>query len=441
INRFPRGRAHMHHAGINLMRKEFAMSCGTAPDVTVIGGGMITQIQILPSLYGLQRTGMLGDIAVCALNGAPLKVLAEDETLKEAFPGQGFTPYPDFTKVDLEAKFPKLFEEVVAKMSPRNIVFVALPDQLHYRAIKTALDAGQNVLTVKPLVLSYKQAAEIEKLALEKGLFVGIEYHKRFDDRALMARSDYRAGRFGEFRLGQAAMVEPWYYRDSNFMNWCTCENSDMFTYVGCHYVDQVQFITGLMPVEVSVYGIRDKYPNGNEGFLWTDGRVLWSNGACLDVIDAMGYPNVAPGGNMQGMKMICRGSNDACLIIHEDQYRGLKYSYNEKLDDKYYHEPSPDYFKLVYRGGKGLEPVGYGYRSIEGLVRAVQRVQKAGDALEARRAVIREVDGEGVLATPANSSYNELVIEAGRLSIMNDGRPAIIEYGDNPHARLKEFA
>jgi predicted dehydrogenase len=303
---------------------------------------MITQVQVLPSLYALQRAGEIGAIAISALNGAPLKALAEDEELIQAFPGQSFTPYPDFTKVDPEAQFPDLFEEVLAGMPARNVVFIALPDQLHYRAVKAALKHGQHVVTVKPLVLSYAQAVEIEKLALEKGLFVGIEYHKRFDDRALMARAAYRAGRFGEYRLAQASMVEPYYYRDSNFMNWCTCENSDMFTYVGCHYVDQIAFITGLKPVEVSVYGIRDTYPNGNEGFLWTDGRVLWSNGACLNVIDAMGYPNSAPGGNMQGLKMLCDGDNDACLLFHEDQYRGVKYGYNEPVDGKPYHEPSP---------------------------------------------------------------------------------------------------
>ena len=416
------------------------MASDERPDVLVIGGGMITQVQILPSLYYLQRQGAIGDIAVCALNGAPLKVLAEDETLTKSFPGQAFTPYPDFTQVDPEEKFPRLFEEVVAGMRPRSMVFIALPDQIHYRAIKTGLEKGHHVLTVKPLVLKYTQAVEIEKLALSKGLFVGVEYHKRFDDRALMARDAYRAGRFGEYRLGQAQMVEPWYYRDSNFMNWCTCENSDMFTYVGCHYVDQVHFITGLMPVEVSVYGIRDKYPNGNEGFLWTDGRVIWSNGACLNVIDAMGYPNAAPGGNMQGLRMLCQGGEDACLMLHDDQFRGLKHCYDAPVDGKRYHEPSPDYLRLIYRGGKGLDCVGYGYRSIEALIRAVARVEEAGDDLTGRQAVIAEIDGEGVIATPANSSYNELVIEAGRLSIMNDGRPAVIEYGDNPHVRLKEF-
>ena len=49
---------------------------------------------------------------------------------------------------------------------------------------------------------------------------VGVEYHKRFDDRSLMARRQYRAGQFGEFRLGTACLMEKWYYRHSNFQNW-----------------------------------------------------------------------------------------------------------------------------------------------------------------------------------------------------------------------------
>ncbi len=408
--------------------------------MTIVGGGMITEVQILPSVYQLQREGLVDAVHVCALNGAPLRTLAESSSLSDAFPGHTFTPHPDFTRVDPQEKFPDLFEEVVRGMAPRQIVFVALPDQLHYRAVKTALEADQHVLTVKPLVLSYGQATQIERLARERGLFVGVEYHKRLDDRALMARDMYRKGDFGEFMLAQATMIEPWYYRDSNFMNWCTCENSDMFTYVGCHYVDQVAFITGLRPVEVSVYGIVDTYPNGNQGYLWTDGRVIWENGACLSVQDAMGYPNSAPGGNHQGLRMFCKGAEDACVMFHDDQYRGLKHGYdNTDRDGKRYHEPSPDYFKLVYRGGRGREPVGYGYRSIEQLTKAVARVEAGGEDLAARREVIETIDAEGVLATPQNSSYNELVIEAGRLSIQNQARPARIEYGTSPQVRLRE--
>jgi hypothetical protein len=56
-------------------------------DVLIVGGGMITNDLILPSVYHLQRVGVVGRIQVCALNSAPLKSLKESRELKEAFPG------------------------------------------------------------------------------------------------------------------------------------------------------------------------------------------------------------------------------------------------------------------------------------------------------------------------------------------------------------------
>ena len=44
-------------------------------DVTIVGGGMITNDLILPSIYHLQRTGVVNSINVCALDSAPLKAL------------------------------------------------------------------------------------------------------------------------------------------------------------------------------------------------------------------------------------------------------------------------------------------------------------------------------------------------------------------------------
>jgi D-galacturonate reductase len=416
-------------------------------DVTIVGGGMITELQILPSIYHLQRLGAVSEIRVCALNAAPLNSLMSNNTLKTAFPGQMFIPFPDIKKGDQDQDYPDLYKEVITKMKQRQIVVIALPDQLHFSAVKFALENDQHVLCVKPLTLTYRESREIEKLAFQRGLFVGVEYHKRFDDRVGMARQKYRAGEFGEFRLGMATLIEPWYYRNSNFQNWCTSGNSDMFTYIGCHYVDQVHLITGLLPVQISVYGIEESYPNGKSGYLWTDARIIWENGACLSVLNGMGYPNVGPGGNSQGIWLFMQGKNDGALMFHDDQYRGVKHSYIKKgkePGDSFYNEPSPDYFKLIEREGNGLTPVGYGYRSIEAIVNAVFLVETAAknlpgdDSLKKRREIIKQIDEKGIIATPANSAFNELVIEAGRMSILNGGREVVIEYGEKPGVRFK---
>ena len=387
---------------------------------------MITQIQILPSIYQLQRIGVVGDIGICALNSAPLKTLAEDAMLKKAFPGQRFTAYPALNS-DPKKNFPDIFKQVISKMPKHNIVVVAVPDQLHYDVLKTALEYEQHICCVKPLVLKYNQAEEIAEEAFKKGLAVGVEYHKRFDDRNLIARRKYRAGQFGEFKLGQAILHECWYYRHSNFQNWCTCENSDAFSYVACHYIDLVAFITGLMPKRVSVYGIVEKYPNGNKGFLWTDGRIIWENGACLNVQNALGYPDEGPGGNIQGMRLHCQGNDIGAMIVHSDQFRGVEYAYVERPEgpgETIYAQPNPDYFQYLDLGGGGLVPVGYGYRSIEYIIKSICKCIEVSEgvnekqALRERQKLIRQFDDEGIMATPVNSSYNELVMEAGRLSI-----------------------
>lgn len=411
------------------------------PQVTVIGGGMITRIQLLPTIYHLQREGLLGDIHICALNSPPLKELQDDAPLAKGFPGQRFIPHPDPAKVKPSDVFPDLYKDVLAAAPAGSIAVVAVPDQFHYATVMAALDRGLHCCVVKPLVLTYRQAEEIGHKARQKGLVVGVEYHKRFDYRSLMARQSYRAGRFGEFRLGQAHLHECWYYRHSNFQNWMTCENSDAFTYIGCHYVDLVAFITGLKPVSVSVYGRKDAYPNGKQGYLWTDARVIWDNGACLSVANALGFPDAAAGGNSQGIVMWGAGPTDGTLIYHSDQYRGVKHSYvaaSGDPGDTVYAEPNPDYFRLLDLGGEGQVPVGYGHRSAEFILKACCQASGEND-LAKRQALLGRFDDDGVMATPFNSSYNELVMEAGRMSILSGGREVGITYGQNAGVAFRQ--
>ena len=48
---------------------------------------------------------------------------------------------------------------------------------------------------------------------------------------------------------------------------------------------------------------------------------------------------------------------------------------------------------------------------------------------LAERRRLLKEIDAAGIMATPANSSYNELVIEAARESILGGGKTVALRY------------
>ncbi len=393
--------------------------------VLLIGGGMIAHDQILPALLQMRREGAIGEVRVCSQRRSSVDALRDAPALRRAFPDVGFIPVVDPTACP-DSPRPGLYRDALAGLPPRSLVVVAVPDQLHYKIVFEALRADQHVCCVKPLVLSMEDSALVEREGRERGLLVGVEYHKRFDPRSLMARSRYRDGLFGEFKLGTARLMEKWHYRDSNFQNWFSTDETDSFVYIGCHYVDLVHFITGLVPRAVSVYGIVDTLPNGTEGYLWTDGRVIWENNACLNVQNSLSFPDASPGPNTQGMTLYCTGRGRGALIEHSDQYRGIAYTYGERLDGPggtEHAEPSPDYFLYQDQGGTGLVPTGYGVRSVRRIVEEALRVERESSSLEDRQRQLHALDEQGLVATAANSRFNVGVCEAARESILNNGR------------------
>lgn len=410
-------------------------------ELTIIGAGMIVNDLILPASLQLQRQGIVGEITVCDMRVSALKALKESKELREAFPGQDFKTCPAIEEGD--ATDPKAYKRALEKKAPYGAVIIALPDQLHYAVLKDVLEYNQHILCVKPLVLKYDQAVELENEARERGCFIGVEYHKRFDRRALLARKHYRAGDLGEFALGESKLIEPYFYRHSNFQNWFTCENTDPFVYVGCHYVDLVCFITGLKPAEVSVTGRKGIFPNGKEGYMWTNGRIVFENGAILSVNNGLGYPDDSAGGNDQGLVMYFEGNDCAGLLAHDDHNRGVEYGFAANQSKRFQYI-NPDFYRLVPWEGNGLKPVGYGFDSIAATIITASAIEaevdaSSADAMEIRRAAITEANEKGLIATPENSSYNELVQEAARQSILNGGDIAVIDYsGDKPVVKLK---
>ena len=399
-------------------------------DVVVVGAGMFTRDVILPSLYHLQRCGEVGSISVAATSTARLAPLAGDDEFAEAFPGQGFTAYPDLSSGERD---PRAYLRALDALAAQQLVFVAVPDHLHHGVIVDALQRDQHVYSVKPLVQRFEQGHRIGELAAERGLFVGIDYHKRFDRRSLIARRQYGRGDFGQFAYGEARLFEPYFYRHSNFQNWFTCDNSDPFTYVGCHYVDLVYFITGLRPVAVSAAGATGSFPNGNVGYLWAHGRVHWENGAILSVSAGLGYPDAGAGSNDQGMTLYCEGDGRTGLIDHDDQNRGVEYAYVAATGPggSRFNFANPDFFRLAPRDGAGADPIGYGYESMAAAVHAARALR--GQPIDERRARLRETDRQGLIATPFNSGINELVVEAARRSLASAGAAVHIRYDGTP--------
>src|SRR5437868_6500825 len=117
---------------------------------------MITDDQLLPSLYQLRRQGWIGSIRVCARNQSTLDKLAASQTLRRAFPDQCF----DATT--------EPYNRVLSAMPARQLAIIAVPDPLHRDVIMAALHADLHVCSVKPLVMSVRESIEIEQEARKR---------------------------------------------------------------------------------------------------------------------------------------------------------------------------------------------------------------------------------------------------------------------------------
>src|SRR5579884_525048 len=100
----------------------------------VVGGGMITHDQILPSLLQLQRDSLLGEIDVCAQHGRTVRALAEDTRIRQAFPHGRWNAHPAPGSNDDEPH-PGLYRDLISTLPARNLVVIALPDPLHFEAV------------------------------------------------------------------------------------------------------------------------------------------------------------------------------------------------------------------------------------------------------------------------------------------------------------------
>ncbi|MCK4985050.1 MAG: hypothetical protein KAS40_05995, partial [Desulfobacterales bacterium] len=146
-----------------------------------------------------------------------------------------------------------------------------------------------------------------------------------------------------------------------------------------------------------------------------------------------------------QGLSMFFEGSEKGAIFKHNDQFRGVEYSFIKGRGpaNKRFHYINPDFFQLIPWEGEGDKPIGYGPDSVMINIKYMSQIEARVDKdphndHSLRLKAIEAADKKGLMATPQNSYINELVHEAARLSIINDGDIALITYEPEPCVRLK---
>jgi predicted dehydrogenase len=403
--------------------------------IGIVGSGMIIEDQNGPAIAQLVRAGVLGQVHIAAQGSASLRKLLGLPWWRERFPDlpeDWVRTYPPLETED-SVRGSHFYREMLGALPPGSIVMIAVPDSSHEKMILEALEAGFHVVTVKSLCTSFQGTRRIRDLAQEKGLFVGIDFHKRWDYRALIARAHWREGCYGVPRMARATMIEGDSYirSGSPFEKHFAPETSDPATYVGCHYVDQFGWFTGLRPKEVVCRAVLGQFESGTRCFSWAASQLTYDH-CVLQVINGLQHAGDHRGRNHQGLEIWGYNPKDSrgTYFCHLDNLRGMDYVFCRDRNPGRPTDAGSDYVGFIPRsdGAPGREMVGYGWRAIESLVRTAIRVQQAGD-LAARQELLAEIDAADLIPTPANTAYLGLVYQAMRESIAEDGLPVVIDY------------
>jgi D-galacturonate reductase len=389
------------------------MSWDGKPPVLVVGGGMITEEVVLPTVFQEQKRGRVGPISLASRRAATVK------HLKEFFPQSNFRGYPDPDKeTDFQRSYPDGYKQAIADLEEHGIVIVATPDHLHTPVILEAIKAGHHVIVQKPLCLKVAEAHQIMDTAKEKGIYVLTDYHKRHDRAIRAAKFRYSQGELGEMLHGHAWIEEKREMSLKVFALWC--EQSSSFEYVGIHYADAYYYITGLKPKKLVAFGQKKFLPkHGKNAFDAIQATIEWEDGSVLFIQTSWVCSEFNSALTNQGLQL--SGTEGEYWADHKD--RNLHFVTQKRG----YEDFNPNFYKCYndWNNPQEIEWVGYGYDSIkQGLDDVRYIVDKtisspADQALKTRREIISKF--EQTRALPNQALIGTAINEAVRLSIANN--------------------
>jgi len=136
-----------------------------------------------------------------------------------------------------------------------DCAMICVPDHLHFEVADALMRRNIHCLIVKPLVPTAVEARSLISLQNANELHCAVEFHKRFDEQNLVVRKLLQQGRLGRPLYMVVAYSQRIGIPLETFRTWASRTN--IFQYLGVHYVDLIYFLTGLTPIRVSAVGTR----------------------------------------------------------------------------------------------------------------------------------------------------------------------------------------
>lgn len=374
------------------------------------------------SLFDLRRRGKVGRLMMAGTNGSKFPGIRRHlhEVIGRAYKDID-TTFQSFPSDDVRGDS-QAYLAAMDALEPGDVVTVFTPDDTHFTIAMEAVDRGLHVLVAKPLVKTLEEHLTLADAARRNGVIVAMEVHKRWDPIYADARDRIR--QLGEFSFFASYMSQP-KYQLQTFRSWAG-KSSDISYYLNAHHIDfNVWSVShAARPLSVTALG-----STGVARSLGIDAEdtitlgVQWENIVSGSLASAFYTASwIAPKSDVHSQQRFYYLGQKGEVQI-DQAHRG----YSLATDIAGFTSPNPLFMKYTpdaqgYFSGQS----GYGYRSIEAFIDAVEQV---------RSGLATPADFRGGLATVEDTVLVTAILEGGRRSLDSGGLPHQIEYASNGSA------
>jgi len=254
----------------------------------------------------------------------------------------------------------KTYKEVLDRISEPTCAIVVVPDHVHYEITRECIIKGLHTLVVKPLTATVAEAKDLIYLCEKHGVYGAVEFHKRFDRHNLKLKEGLHSKKFGEILYFLVEYSQKKHVPAEHFSSWISKTN--IFQYLGVHYVDIIYFVTKARPIKVLALGQKRWLSSKNIDALDTiHVTILWqeTNGETFFSFFHTGWIDPETGTAESNQRIQLIGTKGH--IKSDQKYRGLQMvSDADGVEDL-----NPDFCASYFDDNGSIKYSGYGIESI----------------------------------------------------------------------------
>jgi len=239
-------------------------------NVLIVGGGMYVSGRgtknygtVLPAIFEAKKCGYINKVFIATTN--PDSSSYVKKVIKKL--SKIMKVYIDFDVFPKKNIDKNAYLKVIKKFSINSSI-VAVPDHLHFDICNKIINQKTHCMVVKPMTSNLKEAKLLTSLAINKKVIGQVEFHKRLDISNQILKDKISSGELGKLQYASIEYSQQKKIPTKIFKKWV--RKTNIFQYLGVHYVDLLYYITNFKPVSVVAWGQKD--------FLISKGIDTWDS-------------------------------------------------------------------------------------------------------------------------------------------------------------------